>query len=128
MKKITAGISVIACVALCAAVWPRTAVVRDLPAEPVKAAVIAEIEARSAETQRIFLSDAVPAPIVKAVAESEPLKTEIMAEEKTEPVPPAEPTSHTISKSVSASSEPKPGNRGVIDGKPLSAFRDLGGL
>lgn len=117
-KQIIVGIAVIACAALCAVVWPRTAEVRDLPAEPVKAAVIAEIEARSAETQRILLSDAVPAPIVKAVAESEPLKTKITAEEKTKPVPPAEPISHTISKSVPASSEPKPGDRAVIDGKP----------
>lgn len=76
----------------------------------------------------IFLSDAVPTPIVKAVAESEPLKTEIMAEEKIEPVPPAEPTSHTISKSASASSEPKPGNRAVIDGKPHICFPGFGGI
>ena len=58
MKKtsIIAGTVAIACVALCAAVWPRCAEVGNLPAEPVKAAVSAEIEVRSEETSHIFIS------------------------------------------------------------------------
>lgn len=55
-KQIIAGIVIIACVALCAAVWPRSAEVGDLPAEPVKPAVSAEIEARSEKTPHIFIS------------------------------------------------------------------------
>ncbi len=53
-KQITFGISIIACVALCAAVWPRSVEVGDLPADLIKAAVSAEIEARSEETPHIF--------------------------------------------------------------------------
>ena len=49
-KQITAGIGIIACVALCAAVLPRDNKVSDLPAELVKSAVNAEIEPRSEET------------------------------------------------------------------------------
>ena len=42
-RQIVAGITLIACVALCAAVWPWSVKVEDLPAEPVKTAVSAEI-------------------------------------------------------------------------------------
>lgn len=38
-KQITAGIALVASSALCAAVWPRSAEVESLPAEPVKTAV-----------------------------------------------------------------------------------------
>ena len=60
-KQIVAGITVIACVALCAAVWPRSAEVGNLPAEPIKAAVTAEIEARVEEKPQITPSDDAPA-------------------------------------------------------------------
>ena len=115
-KQIPAGIAVIACIALCAAVLPRSAEVGDLPAEPIKTAVTVEIEARSEETPRILLSDDTLAPEVEAVAEREPLKTGITAEEKTDLAPSAEPTSRAISKSTPASTEPKPGTIAVIDG------------
>ena len=60
-KQIITGIAVIACVALCAAVWPRSVKwVEDLLTEPVKTAVIGEIEARSEEMPPIFLSDDMP--------------------------------------------------------------------
>jgi len=52
------------------------------------------------------------------VAESEPAETEITAEEKTEPVPQANPTSRAASKSAPVSFEPKSGDKTVIDGKP----------
>lgn len=92
---------------------PRSGI---LPAEPVKTAVTVEIEARSEETPRILLSDDTLAPEIEAVAEREPLKTGITAEEKTDLVPSAEPTSRAISKSTPASTEPKPGTIAVIDG------------
>lgn len=115
-KQIIAGIAVIACVAMCAAVWPRSAEVGYLPAEPVNTAVIAETEARSEEMSQILLSGDNPAPEVEVVAENEPPKTEITAEEKTESAPPAEPTSRTVSKSASTTTDPKPGTIAVIDG------------
>lgn len=76
-KQIIARIVVVACVALCAAVWPRSA-------EAAKAAVNAEIEARSEETPPIFISADATAPETEFVAESEPEVTETMAEKETE--------------------------------------------
>ena len=71
MKKITAGITVIACVALCAAVWPRIAEVGDLPVGQVKTAVTAKIEARSEEKPHILISADIPTPAARAVTGSE---------------------------------------------------------
>lgn len=72
MKKlIIAGMSIIACAASCAAVWPRSAEVGDLPVEPVKSAVSDRIEARSEEDLQILFSADTPAPEVAAVAENE---------------------------------------------------------
>lgn len=90
----------------------------DLPAEPVRTAANAEIEARSEETPEILLSADTPTPEPEPVAESEPEETKKTAKEKTEPAPPAEPTPRAVSKSAPVSSEPKPGDRTVIDGKP----------
>ena len=126
MKKITTGIAVIACVALCAAVWPRSAEVGDLPTEPVNTAVTAEIEARPEKILEILLSGDSPAPEVEVIAESEPPKTEITAEEKTESAPPAEPTSRTVSKSASTSTEPNPGTIAVIYGNRCMWVPDFG--
>ena len=111
-KQIIAGITVIACVALCAAVWPRNTEVGDLPAEPVKTAVTAEIEARSEEMPQILISADIPTPVAEAVTESEPPIAEITAEEKTEPAV------MPVSQSAPVSTEPKPGDRTVIYGKP----------
>ena len=55
-KHIITGIAIAACVALCAAVWPRSAEVGNLPAEPVKNAVIVNVEAKPEETPQIVLS------------------------------------------------------------------------
>ncbi|MDA8229363.1 MAG: hypothetical protein M0T74_16990 [Desulfitobacterium hafniense] len=117
-KQIIAGIGITACVALCAAVWPRSTEVEYLPAEPVKAAVSDEIEARSEKMPQILLSADTPAPEAKAVAESEPPKTVVTAEEKTESAPSAEPAPRTVSKSAPASIESKSGDRAIIEGKP----------
>jgi len=116
-KQIMARIAIIACVALCAAVWPRSAEVEDLPAEPVKTAVNAEIEVRSENVPHIFISADMPTPIAEAVTESESPKIEITAEEKTETSPSTSPASHAVSKSAPVSTEPKPGDRATIDGK-----------
>ena len=119
MKKlITAGITVISCVALCAAVWPRSTEVDDLPTEPVKSTVTAEIEARSKEKTPIIIPVVTSDPEPEPVAESEPVKNVITAEEKTEQASPAEPTFCAVSKPAPVSAEPKPGDRAVIDGKP----------
>ena len=132
-NQIIAGIGIIACVALCAAVLPRSAEVEDLPAEPIKNAVSAEMEARSEETPHIFISEDVPEPVAEVIAEDEPevaaeavaesglKETIITAEEKTEkaePMPTAAQKPQAASKSASASTEPKSGDRTVIDGKP----------
>ena len=111
-KQIISGIAIIAYVALYAAVWPRNTEVEDLPATPVKTAVTAEIEARSEEMPQILISADIPTPVAEAVAESESPKIEVMAEEKTEPAP------KPVSKSAPASTEARPGERTVIDGKP----------
>ena len=115
-KQIIAGIGIIACVALCATVWPRSTEVGDLPAEPVKIAVSTEIESRSEERLHIFISADMPTPVTETVVESEPPIAEVTAEKET--APPKAPTSHAVSKSAPASTEPKPGDRSVIDGKP----------
>jgi len=112
-KQIIAGIALIACAALCAAVWPQSAEVGDLPAEPVKAAVTAEIEARPEETQHISISDNVPAAETEAVAVSEPPETEITAEKETTKSVPTQ-TSQSI---TSPSVEPHNGDVRVVDGE-----------
>ena len=114
-KQIITGMVVIACAALCAAVWPRSTGDGKVPAEPVKAAVNAEIEAVPEETQPIFLSDDTYATKPEAVAESEPAGNEgITTEEKTE-TSPAETTKTEAS--AKPSSDPKPGTVSVINGE-----------
>lgn len=89
---------------------------RDLPAEPVKTAVTAEIEARSEEKTQIPLSADTPADEAAAATEIELLKTHITAEEKTETLPPMESAPPGVSKSEPTSTEPKPGTIAVIEG------------
>ena len=111
-KQIIVGIGIIACVALCAVVWQWNAEVEDLPAEPVKAAVSAEIEVRPEETPHIFISKDVPEPKAEVITEDEPGVTGVTPEEKTE-----KPTStpslkpQAVSKSAPASTELKSGDR-----------------
>lgn len=117
-KHIITKILIAICVTLCAAVWPRSTEVEILPAEPLKTTVNAEIEARSEEMPRFLISANTTAPETEAVADSEPLDTEITAEEKTEQAPPAKPTPRAASKSTPVPSEPKSDDRAIIDGKP----------
>lgn len=118
MKKlIFTGIAIIACAALCSAVWPWNAGVEDLPAELNKNAVIGEIEARLEERPPILLSADTRTPELDAVTESKPIEIDITAEEKmiaeTTPVTPAPTTANTP-----APSSPKSGDRTIINGKP----------
>lgn len=114
-KHIITGIAIIACVALCAAVWPRNAQVEDLSAEPVKAAVISEIEAESEETPQIVLSADTPSPELEIVAESEPAETNITAEEKTQKPEPTQTVQST--KQPTTSSEPRMGDVRIVNGE-----------
>lgn len=117
-KQIIAGIAIIVCAALCAAVWPRSADVGSLPAESVINDTNAEFAARSEETPHIFISKGMSEPETEVVAENEPQITEETIEEKTETAPPTAIKSQAASKSAPASTEPKSGDRAVIDGKP----------
>ncbi len=113
-KQIIAGIVITACVALCTAVWPRSTEVEDLPAEPVKAAVNAEIEARLEEKLPIFISADAPAPETVTVAESETAESEVTTEKETEKLVPtqtAQPVKPT------PPSEPHMGDVRVVNGE-----------
>lgn len=74
-KQIIAGLAVIAGVALCATVWPRSAEVEALPDEPIKNAVIREFEARSGEVPHIFISDYMAEPETVVIVKDEPEAT-----------------------------------------------------
>lgn len=114
-KQIIIGITVAACVALCATVWLRDAEVGNLPAMPVKATVSTEIEAQSEEIPHILLSADSPAPEVKEVVESEPPITEITAEK--ESLKPAQAQTEQPVKPTASSSEPHNGDVRVVDGE-----------
>lgn len=101
-KQIITGIAVIGCAALCAAVWPRSVKVEDLPAEPIKAAVTAEIEARLEETQHI--SADVPTPVREPGVKSAPQITEVKAEKET--ATPAPTSTAQPIKPAASSAEP----------------------
>ncbi len=117
-KQIIVGVGVIACVALHVAVWPWSTEVGVLPSEPAKAAVVSEIEAQSEKRSHIFVSADALAPETEAVSEGKLEVTTITAEKETETMRPAEPTSRAVSKSAPAFTEPKSGDRTVIDSKP----------
>jgi hypothetical protein len=114
-KQIIAGIAFIACVALCATVWPPSAGDGDLPAVPVKTAVSAEIEVRSSETSYIFFSADAPAPETEPVSESNLELTGITAE-KEEEKPASAKTSQSVKQSPT-SSEPHNGDVSFVDGE-----------
>jgi hypothetical protein len=121
MKKQIIAVISIACVALCAAVWPRSAKVEELPAEPIKTAVSAEIEARSEKKPYIFISKVIAEPESEPVTESEPQITKVTTEKETKkpaPTPTAASKPQAVSKPAPATAEPKPGDRTVIDGEP----------
>lgn len=97
-KQITAGITITACVALCAAVWPQSADDDDkvIPVTPGKPTVSANVAATQEEPLQIIFSADTQSP---GPAETE----ESTAEKKQASSPPP-------------SSDPKPGTIAVIDG------------
>lgn len=114
-KPIIAGITVIACVALCAAVWPRSVQVEELPAEPGINATSAETEARLEETPHIFISADTPVSETEPVAESEPEVIGISAEKETEK--PVTTRAAQAVKPTASSSELYNGVVRVVDGE-----------
>ena len=123
-KKIILVVTIITCVALCTAVWPRSFEVGDLPIEPIKPAVIAEIEARAEEAPQIFLSADIPVPEQEAVAESEPQKTDITAEKEIQkPAPTQQTQTHKLSPS---SSEPHMGDVRVVNSEKPTYINGFG--
>jgi len=119
MKKIIISIILTTCVALCAAVWPRSVEDRNVPAEPIKPAVNAEIEAKPEKPPQIILSAENNTPETESITEIEPPKPAVMAiAEKSEPIQHAKPASTPDSLPVQPSADPKPGSKTVIDGKP----------
>lgn len=116
MKKLfLTGIIITACVALCAAVWLRSAEDGKVPVGLVKSAVSTEFETKPEETPSIIISADNHASKPEVVAESELAKIDItLIEEKTEPTPPPK-----LSPKPAAvpSSEPKPGTIAIVDGK-----------
>ena len=128
MKKIIITYIIItACVALCAAVWPHSDDEGKVPAEPMKSAVTAEIEASSEKMSPFLLSDDTSAPEQKVITESKPARTELITEEKTEPTPSAKPVSgkapmpsatpKPAKVPAQPSFEPKPGTITLINGE-----------
>lgn len=117
-KPIIAVIGVIACVTLCAAVWPWSTEVEKLPAEPAIHAINAETEVQLEKAQDIFISEVMSAPEAESVTESETQMKEVTTEEKTDTVPPTASKPQTASKHALISVEPKPVDRTVIDGEP----------
>jgi hypothetical protein len=116
MKKITAGIGITTCVALCAAVWLLRSQVGDLAAEPLKTSVNAGFEAWSEETSEFVSSADTYAAEEKTVAKTEPPEDTVISEKETEQAPPAEAAPRSVSKSAPVTSELKAGTTAVIDG------------
>ncbi len=103
---------------LCRAVCRRVATERrgrGITAEPVKAAVNAEIEARPSETPHILISADTYAPKTESVTESEPEETTITAEKETEKSAPAQTVQS--SKQSQTSSEPYNGDVRIVEGE-----------
>ncbi len=116
MKKLfLTSIIITACVALYAAVWPRSAEDGKVPVGPAKPAVSAEIETKPEETPSIIFSTNNHASESEIVAESELPKIDITSiEEKTEPTPPPR---IALKQTAVPSSVPKPGTIAIVDGE-----------
>lgn len=123
MKKTTAGIAVIACVTLCAAVWPRNAEVVDLPMESVKTDVTSAVATPQDNPPRIgFSADSQPPELAgteesnaeKEQAPSTPDESGIIDTPKPTSMP--SPVPKPAVSSAPSSSDPKPGTIAIIDG------------
>lgn len=119
MRKIITSIILTACVALCAAMCPRSAEVWDLPAEVVKTDVTAEIETKTEEGSPFVIPAENTALESEAIKETEPIKQVALT---TTDSPEASQSVKSESKSAPSpaqpSAEPKSGSKTIIDGKP----------
>ncbi|MCL5059041.1 MAG: hypothetical protein M1130_13870 [Actinobacteria bacterium] len=122
-KQIIAGITIIASVSLCAAVWPRSTRDEVIPVTQGKPAVSADIAATQEEPPRIIFSADTQSPKTAETKESTTEKEQVSSppdEAGTTGTPEATPTpSPTPSPAASStppSSDPKPGTIAVIDG------------
>jgi len=128
-KQITAGITITACVALCAAVWPQSADDDDkvIPVTSGKPTVSANVAATQEEPlQIIFSADTQspePAETVESTAEKEQTSSpsdetilEPEATDKSDPTSTPSSAPKPASSSTPPSSDPKPGTIAVIDG------------
>lgn len=120
MKKIIiVGIILTTCVALCAAVWPRSCESRDVPAETVKTGVNTKIAARPGEVPQLIISVENNAPEPEPAVEIEPIKQAApVIVDSSESSHLAKSASKSISLPVQPSADPKPGSKTVINDKP----------
>lgn len=114
-KQIITGIAIIACVAMYAVVWPRSAEDKVIPVTQEKSAISADVAATQEESMHIIFSadtqSPKPAETEESTVEKEQTSSppnEAILEPEATGTP--EPTSTT-------SSDPKPGTIAVIDGK-----------
>ena len=132
MKKYIIIIAVtIACLALCAAVWPKTEVLEETSAPPLISAVsdpaptvedtISEAEAPTMpEEEMVNLPQAEPPPEV--TPDSEPEPTEIAAASEVHPTPKSEPEQESVPSPIpspaspQAVADPKPGDMVYVPG------------
>lgn len=126
-KQVIAGIGVIACVALCAAVWPRNAEVGDLPSEAIITVVTAEIETKKEETPPLVISVENNSSEPEPVAEVEPaIQIVPAATDSPEASPPVISSPKLATPPEPTISEPKAGSKTVIDGTPYLWFPGFG--
>jgi hypothetical protein len=116
MKKFTIPLIILTtCVALYAAVWPRSAEDGKVPVGPAKPAVSAEIETKPEEMPLIIFSADNHASELNIVTESELPKIDITSiEEKNKPTPPPK---LAPKQAAVPSSKPKPGTIAIVDGE-----------
>lgn len=128
MKKlIITGIAIIACIALCASVWPWSAEVKDLSAEAVKTAVTAGIKMEKEEYPPLIITVENNTSELEPVVETEPIKQTIPAEtDNPEASPPVISSPKPPSSPEPTITEPKAGSKTVIDGTPYLWFPGFG--
>jgi hypothetical protein len=126
-KQITAAITITACVALCAAVWPQSADDKVIPVTPEKLAMSADVAATQKEPMQIIFSADMqshgPAETVESTAEKKQASSppdEAILEPEAIGTPEAVSTPSSAPKTAASSappsSDPKPGTIAVIDG------------
>jgi len=125
-NQIIAGITIAACVTLCAAVWPRIAgdMVTVTPEKPAMSADVAATQEEplhiifSADTQSPEPAETEESTAEKEQASSLPDEAILEHEATGAPEPTSTPSSapKTAASSVPPSSDPKPGTIDVIDG------------